>query len=54
VNMPVRGTAIFLLTLLASTHFAAAQAPISGGPVDSQLIEDLVSANRISRRSGGA
>ncbi len=50
--MLVRGTAIFLLTLLICTHFAAAQAPISGGPVDSQLIEDLVSANRILADQG--
>jgi ribulose-5-phosphate 4-epimerase/fuculose-1-phosphate aldolase len=50
--MLLRGTAIFLLTLLTSTHFAAAQAPVSGGPVDSQLIEDLVSANRILADQG--
>src|ERR1700747_2827804 len=58
--MPVRGTAIFLLTLLASTHFSAAQAPVSyapqppfpGGRVYSQLSEDLVSANRILADQG--
>jgi ribulose-5-phosphate 4-epimerase/fuculose-1-phosphate aldolase len=44
--MLVRRTAIVLLTLLASTHFTAAQAPVSAGPVVSQLIEDLVAANR--------
>jgi hypothetical protein len=49
--MFVRGTIIFLLALLTSTHFAAAQAPVSG-PVDSQLIEDLVSANRILADQG--
>jgi ribulose-5-phosphate 4-epimerase/fuculose-1-phosphate aldolase len=51
-NMLARGTAIVLLTLLTSTHFAAAQAPVSGGPVDAQLIEDLVSANRILADQG--
>jgi ribulose-5-phosphate 4-epimerase/fuculose-1-phosphate aldolase len=50
--MLLRGTTIFLLTLLTSTHFAAAQAPVSGGPVDPQLIEDLVSANRILADQG--
>jgi HCOMODA/2-hydroxy-3-carboxy-muconic semialdehyde decarboxylase len=50
--MLLRGTTIFLLTLLAGTHFAAAQAPVSGGPVDPQLIEDLVSANRILADQG--
>ncbi len=50
--MRVRGITIFLLTLLASIHFAAAQAPVSGGPVDSQLIEDLVAANRILADQG--
>jgi ribulose-5-phosphate 4-epimerase/fuculose-1-phosphate aldolase len=48
----VRGTAIFLLTFLASVQFAAAQAPVSGGPVDAQLIEDLVAANRILADQG--
>jgi Class II Aldolase and Adducin N-terminal domain len=51
-NMFVRGTTIFLLAVLTSTHFAAAQAPVSGGPVDSQLIEDLVSANLILADQG--
>ena len=50
--MLVRGTIILLLTLLTSTHFAAAQAPVSGGPVDSQLIEDVVAANRILADQG--
>jgi Class II Aldolase and Adducin N-terminal domain len=50
--MLVRGTAIVLLTLLASTHFTAAQAPVSAGPVDSHLIEDLVAANRILADQG--
>jgi ribulose-5-phosphate 4-epimerase/fuculose-1-phosphate aldolase len=50
--MLVRGTAIVLLTLLASTHFTAAQAPVSAGPVVSQLIEDLVAANRILADQG--
>jgi HCOMODA/2-hydroxy-3-carboxy-muconic semialdehyde decarboxylase len=47
-----RGTAIFLLTFLTGVHFAAAQAPVSGGPVDPQLIDDLVSANRILADQG--
>jgi ribulose-5-phosphate 4-epimerase/fuculose-1-phosphate aldolase len=50
--MRVRGTAILLLTLLTSAHFAAAQAPVSAGPVDPQLIEDLVAANRILADQG--
>jgi hypothetical protein len=50
--MLVRGTVIFLLTFLASVHLAAAQAPVSGGPVDAQLIEDLVAANRILADQG--
>jgi ribulose-5-phosphate 4-epimerase/fuculose-1-phosphate aldolase len=51
-NMLARGTIIFLLTVLTSAHFAVAQAPISGGPVDAQLIDDLVSANRILADQG--
>ena len=47
-----RATAILLLTFLTSVHFAAAQAPVSGGPVDPQLIEDLVAANRILADQG--
>jgi ribulose-5-phosphate 4-epimerase/fuculose-1-phosphate aldolase len=50
--MFVRGTTVFLLALLTSTHFAGAQAPVSGGPVDSQLIGDLVAANRILADQG--
>jgi ribulose-5-phosphate 4-epimerase/fuculose-1-phosphate aldolase len=45
-------TTIFLLILLTGTHFAAAQAPVSSGPVDSQLIEDVVAANRILADQG--
>jgi hypothetical protein len=48
----VRGTAIFLLTFLMGVHFAAAQAPVSGGAVDAQLIADLVAANRILADQG--
>jgi ribulose-5-phosphate 4-epimerase/fuculose-1-phosphate aldolase len=51
-NTLVRATAIFLLTFLMGVHFAAAQAPVSGGPVDAQLIEDLVAANRILADQG--
>jgi HCOMODA/2-hydroxy-3-carboxy-muconic semialdehyde decarboxylase len=50
--MLARATALVLLTLLASTQFTAAQAPVSGGPVDAQLIEDLVAANRILADQG--
>jgi ribulose-5-phosphate 4-epimerase/fuculose-1-phosphate aldolase len=48
----VRGIAIFLLAFLTGIHFAVAQAPVSGGPVDAQLIEDLVAANRILADQG--
>jgi HCOMODA/2-hydroxy-3-carboxy-muconic semialdehyde decarboxylase len=50
--MLARTTAVVLLTLLAGTHFTAAQTPVSGGPVDPQLIEDLVAANRILADQG--
>ncbi len=47
-----RVAAIALLSLVAGPHFAAAQAPVSGGPVDAALIEDLVAANRILADQG--
>src|SRR5580704_8471257 len=47
-----RMTAIALLWHMAGPHFAAAQAPASGGPVDAALIEDLVAANRILADQG--
>jgi HCOMODA/2-hydroxy-3-carboxy-muconic semialdehyde decarboxylase len=47
-----RLAAIVMSALLASAHFAAAQAPASGGAVDPQLIEDLVAANRIVADQG--
>jgi ribulose-5-phosphate 4-epimerase/fuculose-1-phosphate aldolase len=47
-----RVTAIALLSLLAGAHFAAAQAPASGGPLDAALIEDLVAAHRILADQG--
>jgi Class II Aldolase and Adducin N-terminal domain len=50
--MLARATSIVLLAFLASTHFTAAQAPVSGGPVDSQLIEELVAASRILADQG--
>src|SRR5258708_21562448 len=47
-----RVAAIALLSLVAGPHFAAAQAPASGGPVDAALIEDLVGADRILADQG--
>ena len=47
-----RMAAIALLSLVAGPHFAAAQAPASGGPVDAALIEDLVAAHHILADQG--
>src|SRR5258707_8650131 len=48
----VRVAAVALLSLVAGPHFAVAQAPVSGGPVDAALIEDLVAASRILADQG--
>jgi ribulose-5-phosphate 4-epimerase/fuculose-1-phosphate aldolase len=48
----VRVAAFALLTLVAGSHFAAAQAPVTGGPVDAALIKDLVAAHRILADQG--
>jgi len=47
-----RVAAIGLAIARGRPHFAAAQAPVSGGPVDAALIEDLVAANRILADQG--
>jgi ribulose-5-phosphate 4-epimerase/fuculose-1-phosphate aldolase len=47
-----RMAAIALLSLVAGPHFAAAQAPASGGAVDAALIADLVAAHRILADQG--
>jgi HCOMODA/2-hydroxy-3-carboxy-muconic semialdehyde decarboxylase len=50
--MSVTRLAAIAVSLIASAHVAAAQAPASGGPVDTQLIDDLVAANRILADQG--
>jgi len=47
-----RVAVIALLSLVVGPHFAAAQAPASGGPADTALIEDLVAAHRILADQG--
>src|SRR5262249_48226313 len=51
-KMFVARLAAIAVSLIASAHVAAAQAPASGGPVDTQLIDDLVAANRILADQG--
>jgi ribulose-5-phosphate 4-epimerase/fuculose-1-phosphate aldolase len=48
----VRMAAVALLWLAAGPSAASAQSPVSGGPLDAALIEDLVAANRILADQG--